>query len=99
MSTSSTPTFDSSRPHWPAHAAGVALACALLPVVPLLWAVPGSALFVNGPYVSIVLAVAALAATRRTRAGHTRLMAWTALAATGGWNLLLVAFGLALRFA
>lgn len=99
MSTSPTPTLDRSGPHWTAYAAAGAVACALLPVIPLLWAVPHSAPLVDGPYVSIVLGVAVLVATRRSHPGPTRPMAWTALAATGGWILLVAAFGLALRLA
>jgi hypothetical protein len=76
----------------------VALACALAPVVPLLWSLPWSAPFIDGPYLSVILGIAVLVGTHRRSAGHARSMAVTALAATGGWMLLLAAFGLALRF-
>ena len=80
--------------------AGVALACALAPVLPLLSIVSTwSALFLAGPYVALVLAVATLVATHRRQGGHARLMAWLAIAAIIGWVLLLIAFGLALRMA
>ena len=87
----------SSGPGLVSVVAGIALACALAPALPLLSIVSTwSALFLAGPYVALVLAVATLVATRRREAGRARLMAWLAIAATIGWVLLLIALGLAL---
>ncbi len=87
----------SSGPGRVSVVAGIALACALAPVLPLLSIVSTwSALFLAGPYVALVLAVATLVATHRREAGHARLMAWLAIAVTIGWVLMLIALGLAL---
>ena len=99
MSVGSTSPVARPAPQWATYAAGLAVAFALAAMVPLLFAIPWSALFINGPYLSVILGVAVLAATRRARPSNARFMAWMALAATAGWVLLLILFGLALRLA
>ena len=102
MNTSPTQSLPSGSagPGWVSVVAGIAVACALAPALPLLSIVTtASAVFINGPYVALVLAVAVLVAAHRRPAGHARLMAWAAVAIVCGWVLLLVAFGLALLYA
>jgi hypothetical protein len=81
-------------------AAAAALLCALTPIVPLAWPslLPWSAPMVDGPYVAVVLAAGVLVGARRHPAGRERRLAFTALAVVALWVLMLVGFGLALRY-
>jgi hypothetical protein len=79
-------------------AAAASLLCALAPILALTSIVPWSEPIVLAPYAAAVPAAGVLVHPRRRLARRQRLVAPTTIAVVGMWVLLLVAFGLVLRF-